>query len=332
MAAGASIPGQPVAVVGAGGFIGQALCRHLAERGIPVIAIMRCAMKMPAGVVVRESGALSATSPWLSLLAGASSVVHLASRAHAAVAEDPERWIADEAATASALASGAGAGAVRRLVFLSSIKVHGETTEGRPFRASDPPAPADPYGRAKLGMEQAMAATVGAPPLVTLRPPLVFGPGVKANFARLIRLVDRGLPIPFGSVQNRRSLVYIDNLLELIDIALVHPAAEGGTFLMRDNEEVSTPDLIRAIANALDRRPRLPPCPVPLLRAAARLARQSAAVDRLTTSLQIDDQATRDLLGWQPRQTLANGLATTCQWYRGRMQAPSDFAAGRTPL
>src|SRR6266851_1725884 len=211
-------------------------------------------------------------------------------------------------------------GGVERVVLVSSIKVLGEATDGVPFRAGRPAAPADAYGFVKWCLEEAMrgaAAAADGPALTVIRPPLVYGPGVKANFRALLRLVDRGLPLPFASIANRRSLVFLDNLVDLVEVALVHPAARDGTFLLRDEEEVSTPELIRRIARALGRPARLFACPPSLLRLAARAAGRGAAADRVLGSLSIDDAATREQLGWRPRVALDDGLAATCRWYRG---------------
>ncbi len=312
--AGTESGGGPVVVTGAGGFIGRALVERLAARGVPVVAVLRRPAALPSGVTVQILGDITAATPWSPLLAGARAVVHLAGRAHAPEAADP-RWIEAEAGTAAALARHAKDAGVSRLVLLSSIKVLGERTPERPFSAAQAPAPADDYGRAKWRVEQAMRAAAGDI-LATLRPPLVYGPGVKANFLALLRLVDRGLPLPFGSIDNRRSLVFLDNLLDLIDAALAHPAAAGGVFLLRDQEEISTAELARRIAAALGRPSRLLPCPPGLLRLAARLAGRAGAADRLLSSLRVDDRATRERLGWRPRVGLAEGLAATARWYR----------------
>lgn len=306
---------RPVVVTGAAGFIGRALIARLAAEGVPVIALTRAPMTLAAGIAGRPAGALTAASDWPALLAGARTVVHLASRAHAPIAAAEEaRWITAEAQTAAALARAARSAGIERLVFLSSIKVQGEATAGAPFRAADPPAPADVYGRAKLAIEAAMRET-GAP-LAVLRPPLVYGPEVKANFRALLRLVDRGLPLPLATIDNRRSLIFLDNLVDLILAALTHPAAVGGVFLARDEEEPSTPALIRQIAAGLGRPARLFPCPPTALRVAARLLGQTAAIERLTGSLSLDDSATRQRLDWRPRVPLAAGIAATCRWYR----------------
>jgi nucleoside-diphosphate-sugar epimerase len=304
-----------ILVTGAGGFIGRALVERLAAQGKHVRAVLRQPAALPPSVEPLVLGTLDAATRWAPQLAGAGAVLHLASRAHAPVA-DAQRFIESEAATAAALARAVAAAGIPRLVLLSSIKVMGEATQDLPFRAHQAPAPLDTYGLAKWRIEEAMRAAAGAA-LCVLRAPLVYGPGVKANFRALIRLVDSGLPLPLASIDNRRSLVFLDNLLDLIEIALDHPAAAGETFLLRDDAEPSTPELVRGIAGALGRTPRLLPCPPALLLFAASLAGRRDAAERLTTSLRVDDLATRQRLGWRPRVALADGLAATCRWYRG---------------
>jgi nucleoside-diphosphate-sugar epimerase len=309
---------RPVAIVGAGGFIGRALAERLAAQGRPVIAILRRDLPLPAPLEKRVAGTLSAASSWPALLKGAGSVVHLATRAHAPPGSD-HGWIAAEAAMTEALAAAAREARVERLLFMSSIKVHGEATAAAAFTAAMPPAPADPYGRAKLLAEERLRRA--GLPLVVLRPPLVYGPGVKANFRALLGAVARGLPLPLGAIDNRRSLVFLGNLLDLVETALVHPGAPGGTFLLRDDEEVSTPDLIRRIARALGRRARLFATPPAALRLAGALAGRSAAAARLMQSLRIDDRATRETLGWSCRYTLDEGLAETGRWFQLERQS-----------
>jgi len=306
----------PVVITGAGGFIGRALVERLVARGTKVIAVLRRATALPDRAEPRVLGELAAATDWSPLLAGARAVVHLASRAHAPE-RDEQRWIESEAAAGAALARQAKSAGVQRLVLLSSIKVMGERTQDLPFRAHQKPAPEEVYGMAKWRLEEAMRAAAGEA-LAILRPPLVYGPGAKANFLALLRLVDSGLPLPFAAIDNRRSLVFLDNLLDLIEMALAHPAAAGETFLLRDEEEVSTAELVRRVARALGRRPRLFACPPALLRLAASLMGRADAADRLLSSLRIDDLATRQRLGWRPRVALDDGLAATARWYRRR--------------
>jgi nucleoside-diphosphate-sugar epimerase len=301
-----------VLVLGGGGFIGRALSVRLAAGGERVVATVRQATELGEGIEALATGTLDAATDWAALTGEARAVVHLATRAHA----PPElgtAWIEAEAATAAALAAAARRTGVERIVLMSSVKVHGEAS-ARPYRADDPPAPADPYGHAKLAIEEAMRAS--GVPLVVLRPPLVYGPGVKGNFRALMGLVARGVPLPLASVANRRSLVFLDNLLDLVELALAHDRAPGRTFLVRDDRDVSTPELIRLIAAGLGRPARLLPCPPGLLAALARLAGRGDDATRLFGSVTIDDEPTRATLGWKPRVAIEDGVAATCRWYR----------------
>ena len=295
-----------IVVLGAGGFIGRRLCERWAGRE-PVIAVTREPEPLGSGIEVRALGDLGAATDWRSLFAGARAVIHLANRAHAPAGR--QDWLEAEVAMAAAIARAARAEDAR-LLYMSSIKVHGEASR-TPFRASDTPHPADAYGRAKWQSESAMRETGVA--LSVIRPPLVYGPGVKANFLALLRWVDRGLPLPLASIDNRRSLIFLDNLLDLVDSALAH---EPGLFLARDDDEVSTPALIRIIAEKLGRPARLVPCPPAWLAMAVRCLGQGAAAERLLGTLSLDDGATRQSLGWRPKTSLADGIAATCRWYR----------------
>jgi UDP-glucose 4-epimerase len=306
---------QPVVILGAGGFIGQALAGRLAARGFAVRAVTRGAIAFPASIENRQHGTLTAQSDWASLLTGASAVVHLASRAH--LAGPDERAIVEEAATAAALGRAAREAGIARTILLSSIKVLGKP-EALPFSANSPVAPDDGYARLKAGLEAALRDN-NAPGLVVLRPPLIYGPGVKGNFRALLKLADSGWPLPLGGIANRRALLCRDNLLGLIELALSHARAPGSVFLARDDEEIATPDLVVRLARALGRRARLFAVPPTLLRLAG-----GAAAARLTGSLSIDDTATRRLLGWRPEISLDQGLTATARWYRGFRQHGED--------
>lgn len=307
-----------IVVVGGAGFIGRALTRRLAAAGHRVVAAVRQPVALGQGITVAALGEIGAATDWAPLFTGARAVVHLASRAHQPVGIAPQRWIDEEVAAGAALARAAVAARLERVILMSSIKVLGEGAADRPYRAGQSPAPEDEYGLAKWSLEAAMERALrDGPPLTVLRPPLVFGPGVKANFLALLHLVDRGLPLPLAAIDNRRSLVSVENLVDLVVTVLDHPDP-GGTFLLRDDEELSTPELVRRMARALGRPARLFPCPPALLLTAARLTGRAGAIEKLLGSLRIDDRATRHRFGWQPRVPFDEALAATCRWYRQR--------------
>lgn len=314
---------ETVLVTGANGFVGRALCEALVASGRRVKRALRMAQPdRPDAVAVGDIGG---ETDWRSALEGVSSVVHLAARTHVlreAAADTLAEYRRVNLDGARRLAQQAGQAGVRRLVFVSSIKVNGEAT-GRPFTEDDAPRPEDAYGISKWEAEQALARVAGETGLqvAVLRPPLVYGPAVKGNFRRLMGLVARGTPLPLASVANRRSLIYVGNLVDAVIKAIDVPAAAGRAYLVSDGEDVSTPDLVRAIARALGVAPRLLPCPPAMLRLGAALAGKRAELARLTGSLQADCSRARRELGWQPRFTLAQGLAATARWYYSQSDA-----------
>lgn len=307
-----------ILVTGAGGFIGRALCAALGAHEHAVVAGVRRppppdTMPIP-GAETRILGDIVPGRDWRGELDGADILVHLAQRAHRRRAGPAE--FADEPAAAAALARAAARAGIRRLVYLSSIKAMGEATApGRPFRADDPPRPSDAYGRGKLATEAALrrAAAETGLGLVILRPPLVYGPGVGANFRALVRLAGSNLPLPFAAVANRRSLIFVDNLAQVAAAAALHPAATGHVLLVRDDEDLSTPALIRLLARAQGRAARLFAVPDGLFAALRAVPGLGPAVCRLTQSLQVDDAATRALLSWRPPIAAATGLAATAR-------------------
>jgi len=305
-----------ILVTGAGGFIGRALCPALAARGHRVIAGLRGGRApgaVPGAPPIEgaERLVLGEAGPgrdWSGALGDVDIVIHLAQVAHRRAAES---ILAGEPEAAAALARGAARAGVRRVVYVSSIKAMGDATRpGKRFRADDPPHPDDAYGRAKLATERALAQIAGETglELVVLRPPLVYGPGVGGNFWALMRLAGSGMPLPFAAVDNRRSLIARDNLVDLASVVALHPAAAGRVLLAADGDDLSTPALIRILARGQGRAARLFALPDAVFAALRRLPGVGPPVSRLTLSLAVDDGATRALLGWTPPVDAEAGL------------------------
>jgi len=291
-----------IVVTGARGFVGGHVCHALADAGHEVRQAVR-----------EDWGDLAARRDFTPLFEGADAVVHLANIAHRD-ADEAELRRVNVQGTAG-LAQAAERAGVRRFVYLSSVKVHGERSHQRPLDESSPLVPEDAYGRAKLEAERALASVDGMEHVV-LRPPLVYGPGVRGNFLRLLRAIERGWPIPVSSIENRRSLLYVRNLADAVAVATVHPNAAGATFLLTDGAALSSADLVRSLATGLVRRARFLWLPLPLLTFGAALCGRRADLDRFTGSLELDDHHIRAELGWRPPYTLEEGLSATAVWFR----------------
>lgn len=304
-------------VTGSNGLVGLALVKELVRRGHQGVRAggRRADSGLPPEVTPVLLPALQANADFGEMLAGASTVLHTAARVHIMNdrAVDPLQafQVVNTAGTLT-LARQAAAAGVRRFVFVSSVKVNGEATLlGHRFHHDDAPRPLDPYGVSKAEAEQGLhelAKRTGME-VVIVRPPLVYGPGVKANFAALMRAVQRGLPIPLGAVTtNRRSLVALDNLVDLLITCIDHPAAANQTFLVSDGEDLSTTDLLRRMARAMNVPARLLPVPPALLKLGAGLMGKGDMAQRLLGSLQVDITHTRETLGWAPPISVDEGL------------------------
>ncbi|MBS0292103.1 MAG: SDR family oxidoreductase [Proteobacteria bacterium] len=304
-----------VLLTGASGFVGQAALQALQLRGVAVRPVFRSAGQARGVAGTAVVSGLDADTVWSAALQDVDVVVHAAARAHIMRDEalDPlAEYRRVNVQGTLHLARQAAAAGVRRFVFISSIKVNGEGTQpGRAFTADDAPAPEDAYGLSKAEAEAGLRELCRAAgmELTIIRPVLVYGPGVKGNLASMLRWVRRALPLPLGAVtDNRRSLVALDNLVDFMLVCMEHPQAANQVFLVSDGEDVSTAQLLRNMAAALQCPSRLLPVPVGLLRLGARLLGKQAVAQRLLGSLQVDITKNRKLLGWTPPVTMQAAL------------------------
>jgi nucleoside-diphosphate-sugar epimerase len=306
-----------IAVTGASGFVGRALMKELEKRGHRARSLVRSGPADQATVV----GDVGLDTDWTAALAGVNTVIHCAARVHVMQDDAADPLAAfrrvNTAGTRGLAAQAADLG-VERLVFVSTIKVNGESTRYRAgasaaFTADDSPNPGDPYAVSKWEAECALREIEAETGLevVIVRPPLVYGLGVGGNFRSLIHAVRRGWPLPFGRVENRRSLVALPNLVDLLVCCAIHPRAPGQTFLVSDDDDLATPELIRRLARAMGGSARLLPVPPAMLRLAGRMTAQSDRVERLIGSLQVDIGHTRERLGWRPPVSVDEGLQAT---------------------
>ena len=302
-------------VTGATGFIGRAVCARFLAAGWRVRGLARhIPAQGIAGVELQQLDLERGST--LPAIESADIVIHLAGRAHMLeeMSKDPRAAFQSANSDATAhLAQAAGKAGVPRFIFVSTAKVHGDESPGRPFTEHDVPNPQDDYARSKWHAEQRLRHIL--PHSVILRPPLVYGPDVGANFLRLMKLVERGIPLPLASVDNYRSLLFVHNLADCILALAMHPATTGQTFLVSDGELVSTPQLLRMLGTHLGSPAILWPCPPALLRFGASLLGKRGEADRLLGSLEIDSSALRNT-GWKPTHTLDEGLRQTVHWYR----------------
>jgi len=312
-----------VLLTGANGFVGQHLGAFLTQQGHQVIAATRrkdaVFPYVPARVV--PVGEINAATDWSAALAGVDVIIHLAARVHVMQEQATDPLAAFRLVNTVGtlrLAQQAAKAGITRFVYLSSIKVNGESTTSRPFSENDPAAPGDPYAQSKWEAEQQLLvlAKQAGMEVSIVRPPLVYGPKVQGNFLRLLGLAAKAWPLPLASIENRRSFVSIQNLCSLLEVCMHHPAAAGEVFLVSDGYDISTPQLLRMLAAAMGRPCRIVPFPLAVLAGLSKLLGQQAVWARLTGSLQVDISKARDKLDWQPVMSLEQGLAETAAWYQ----------------
>jgi nucleoside-diphosphate-sugar epimerase len=316
-----------VLLTGATGFVGRTLCGALARSGYIVRAAVRNDGALPAGAADSTIvGDIGSDTDWQAALRGMDLVIHLAARAHM-LHDSPAHsnlYFETNVRGTERLAAASAQAGIRRFVLLSSIKVNGEETTQHAYAADDEPRPQDAYGSSKWHAEECVREVAERTGMeaVVVRPPLVYGPGVRANFLRLLRLIDMRWPLPLNAVDNSRSLVSIWNLCDLLVRVLEHPKASGGTWMVSDGEDLSTPELIRRIARAMDRRVWLAPVPVGVLAMLGALTGRRAEIARLCGSLAVNIDRTRRELDWRPPVNVDEAIVRTVTWYLSEARRP----------
>ncbi|MEE7628108.1 SDR family oxidoreductase [Methylobacter sp. Wu8] len=308
---------KTVLVSGANGFVGRSLCAELRRQGQSVRAVARSVNFQVENIETMSIGTINGETDWTDALRGIKVVIHLAAHVHvmkASVADPQGAFRKVNVEGTFNLARQAADAGVQRFIFISSIKVNGEFTPlGQPYTAEDRPAPVDPYGISKLEAEDALRqlADETGMEVVIIRPPLVYGPGVKANFRSMMRWLETGVPLPLGGIHNKRTLVALDNLVDLIVTCIDHPAAANQTFLAGDGEDISITELLQRLGIALGKPAKLFPIPAWLLKTGAMLLGKREMAQRLCGSLQADISKASDLLGWRPPVRVDDALKKT---------------------
>lgn len=312
-----------VLITGVNGFVGTALADKLVDKGFIVNGAVRSLRSNSSSGTIAKFAItdIDSSTDWRQALQDVDVVIHLAARVHVmndtAIDTLPEFRRVNVDGTLNLARQSVEAG-VQRFIFISSVKVNGEgTLLGHPYRAEDPPAPVDPYGISKREAEDALRqlASETGMAVVIIRPPLIYGPGVKANFLSMMRWLAKGVPLPLGAIHNKRSLLALDNLVDLILTCIHHPAAANETFLASDGQDLSTTELLQRMAAALGKKTYLLPVPGLLLEWGARLLGKQAITQRLCGSLQVDISKARNLLDWKPPVSLDEALRRTAQNY-----------------
>lgn len=310
-------------VTGANGFIGRYLCRELINSGHDVRSVVRnksspCSSLVQAQQVV--IGDIGPDTQWNGILSGVGCVIHLAARVH--IMKEGTRVQLDEYRRVNLegtvqLAKMAASVGVKRFIYISSIKVNGELSGTRPFTSDDKKAPIGPYATSKAEAERQLHCIFDETGMkfVIIRPPLVYGPGVRGNFLRLLRVIDKGMPLPLSSVKNKRSMASLENITSLIIRCIEHKKAAGEIFLVSDDNDWSTPHLVQRIAYHMGRPTRVFPVPVPLLKLVGTILGSSNTVSRLCGSLEVEIGKTKNYLDWTPPQTPDEGVRQAVEWY-----------------
>lgn len=313
---------RKILFTGANGFVGQTLCKELLHLGWQLRSALRHAGNLTVGSESLIVGNIDGQTDWSQALQDVDVIIHLAARVHVMKDTVPDplaEFLKVNLYGTSNLAQQAARAGVKRLVYVSSVKVNGEkTAEGQlPFTESDQPDPQDPYAISKWRAEQDLQRIAQETGLevVIVRPPLVYGPGVKGNFLRLLKAINRGIPLPLAGINNLRSLVYVGNLVDALITCAEHPAAAGHTYLVSDGEDISTAQLAEKIAHSLGRNNHSFYFPFALLRSMAAIAGRTEQLDRLFGSLQISNEKLRRELGWSPPYTMEQGLRATADWW-----------------
>ncbi len=315
-----------VLVTGGNGFVGKSLCLELFRQGYAVRAAIRDPDKSALNAETVSVGHINSNTAWADALSCVDVIVHLAARVHIMNEITPDGGLVEfrkiNVEGTINLARQAVKAGIKRFIFISSIKVNGEETlSGAPYTAEDEPAPVDAYGISKREAEDALrllAKETGIE-VVIIRPPLIYGPGVKANFHSMMRYLDKSIPLPLGAINNQRSLVSLDNMIDLIITCTHHPAAANQTFLVSDGEDVSTTALLKRMSLALGKKAWLIPIPSVVIKQCAYLIGKRAIAQRLCGSLQVDISKTRELLDWKPPVDMNNALLNAAKFYKSAL-------------